>query len=158
MTIRGQYPDGCSHRARQGLSSQKKRLAGKALSVAEDGARVKEEKPAMSSSDEKAYVVYEPDDVNGGVYAAEVVFAGNPGQAKVRSTLDTEFVFLRAKRAPEYDRYAPGPVPVEVLIRDGWVFRCEGCERRVREDAVMRGRAILCPECSGGEVDELAFL
>lgn len=37
-------------------------------------------------------------------------------------------------RTPEFDQYAPGPVPPLVLIEHGWWIECTYCGRRVSED------------------------
>ncbi|PHV25848.1 hypothetical protein CSQ93_21790 [Janthinobacterium sp. BJB426] len=37
-------------------------------------------------------------------------------------------------RKPQFDQYAPGPVPHAVLIDHGWWFECHHCSRRVSED------------------------
>jgi hypothetical protein len=39
-----------------------------------------------------------------------------------------------AERAPQFDRYAPGPVPIAVLLSAGWWFECGYCGHRVSED------------------------
>lgn len=38
-------------------------------------------------------------------------------------------------RAPQFDQYAPGPVPVKALIEDGWWYGCAGCSQRVDNDS-----------------------
>lgn len=37
-------------------------------------------------------------------------------------------------RRPQFDQYAPGPVPHAVLIEHGWWFECHHCSRRISED------------------------
>jgi hypothetical protein len=37
-------------------------------------------------------------------------------------------------RKPQFDQYAPGPVPKTVLIEHGWWFECHHCSRRISED------------------------
>jgi hypothetical protein len=66
------------------------------------------------------------------------------------------------KRSPEFDAYAPGPVPPLVAIEHGWWFECSCCGRKVDSDvcqsaeddgedpdfygAVADGRAVYCSE------------
>lgn len=38
------------------------------------------------------------------------------------------------RRKPEFDQYAPGPVPMQVLLEHGWWFTCHECDRKVSED------------------------
>lgn len=37
-------------------------------------------------------------------------------------------------RKPQFDCYAPGPVPVEAKFDDGWWFECSHCYHRVTQD------------------------
>jgi hypothetical protein len=37
-------------------------------------------------------------------------------------------------RRPEFDQFAPGPVPAQVLIEHGWWFECGNCYAHVTED------------------------
>jgi hypothetical protein len=79
----------------------------------------------------KAYIVSCPDDDHG----CEVVFA--PDASKARQwrggdTCDHSYIELRARRAPDLDRHAPGPVSMVTLIREhGWYGLCHNCEKQV---------------------------
>jgi hypothetical protein len=46
-------------------------------------------------------------------------------------------------RAPDFDKYAPGPVSPLILIEHGWMFECSECGRKVtegmREDVADEG-------------------
>lgn len=69
----------------------------------------------------KAYIVSE--DFYG---HCDAVFAETPGKAKMRADLDVEFTEMRCRREPEWDKYAPGPVPTEAMVDKGWWFSCHG--------------------------------
>ena len=51
-------------------------------------------------------------------------------------------------RKPEYDSYAPGPVPPLVLIKNGWWFECHHCSTQVNEyneeDPIPAGDSVFC--------------
>ncbi|MCG4254239.1 hypothetical protein K6W37_10110 [Acetobacter senegalensis] len=38
------------------------------------------------------------------------------------------------KRKPEWDKYSPGPVPIEAQLSAGWYCSCSQCERLISED------------------------
>jgi len=66
----------------------------------------------------------------------EIVFAPDATKARQMAlgsdTLNNcEYIELRAKRYPEFDSYAPGPVPVEVLLANGWWWPCSRCGKYV---------------------------
>ena len=49
--------------------------------------------------------------------------------------LDIPFEGIESCRlAPEFDEYAPGPVPAKALLAAGWWQYCSGCSKQVRED------------------------
>ena len=69
---------------------------------------------------------------NGG----QLYFAETRGQAKAMAANDedTDITGIEScNRKPQYDKYAPGPVPVRVLMADGWWFECSSCSRQVFE-------------------------
>jgi hypothetical protein len=45
--------------------------------------------------------------------------------------LGTDFEAVECRRAPEFDAYAPGPVPDPVLVEHGWWFECMQCSQRI---------------------------
>lgn len=47
---------------------------------------------------------------------------------------DGSFFSVSAHRAPWADRYAPGPVPIRVMIDNGWWWECFGCHRHIGLD------------------------
>jgi hypothetical protein len=66
-----------------------------------------------------------------------VVFGETTGKARVAAASVHECEFMEVKdlkRAPQYDKYAPGPVPRSVLVADGWWFECCGCYATVDAD------------------------
>ncbi|WP_081058730.1 hypothetical protein [Burkholderia cepacia] len=86
----------------------------------------------MSEKPLKAYKVDEGDEGYGCV-----VFATNSAAARREgaSELSTDWECIEScRRAPEFDRYAPGPVPKEAMIEAGWWFECHGCGARVSSD------------------------
>jgi len=106
----------------------------------------------------KAYLV-DCDQENG----AQLYFAETANQAKCHAANEEGIEYIEVAsclRRPQYDQYAPGPVPTKVLIEDGWFFECSGCNRRVEEDMseiwdeddepvavdgpVYRGNAVWC--------------
>jgi hypothetical protein len=50
------------------------------------------------------------------------------------------------RRAPEFDRYAPGPVPPQALLDAGWWITCAECEHHVSDDG--------CDDCANERVDD----
>lgn len=46
---------------------------------------------------------------------------------------------ISAHRCKGWDKFAPGPVPALELIDGGWWFECEGCARRINQDAIDCG-------------------
>jgi hypothetical protein len=80
----------------------------------------------------KAYMVTEDSEGH-----ACIVFATNSATARREggNELGVEWEGVEScKRSPEYDQYAPGPVPNMVLIDHGWWFECSHCGRRVSDD------------------------
>lgn len=50
-------------------------------------------------------------------------------------------------RRPEFDQFAPGPVPPAALIEAGWWFECSECQTHVTEDTAARvidGQHVYC--------------
>jgi hypothetical protein len=66
----------------------------------------------------------------------EIVFAATNGAARFpyARRLDWDFRDVKVRRAPEYDAYAPGPVPVSVMLDHGWRFECFECYRMLSLD------------------------
>lgn len=76
-----------------------------------------------------------------------IAFATNGATARREgaSELHTDFEGIEScRRAPQFDRYAPGPVPTSALLADGWWFECQHCgitfnaEGRYGEEAGSR--------------------
>lgn len=81
----------------------------------------------------KAYVVFCTDDDHG----AKVTFAKSSRLADRRANCeicDCEWIDIRVKRSPEFDKYAPGPVTAAQYIAEGWFKLCGYCERQVYSD------------------------
>lgn len=47
---------------------------------------------------------------------------------------------IKLRRAPEFDKYAPGPVPPQALLEHGWWITCAECDHRVSDDG--------CDDCA----------
>jgi hypothetical protein len=63
--------------------------------------------------------------------------------------LEWEDIFS-CRRAPHFDKFAPGPVPDKALWDHGWQFPCSTCERLVCDDSLgkwIAGRAY-CEDCT----------
>lgn len=112
----------------------------------------------------KAYQVSDGDD------GCCIQFATNGATARREGAneLNTEWEGIDyCRRAPEFDAYAPGPVPLDVMIKNGWWFECQHCGRRVDEDltqtaeddgldpdnfqVVMQGRSVFCSHTCAAE-------
>lgn len=66
-----------------------------------------------------------------------IVFATNGATARREggNELNLEFEEVdTCTRKPQFDEYAPGPVPPKVLIENGWWFECVHCARTVSEE------------------------
>lgn len=66
-----------------------------------------------------------------------ITFATNSATARREgaSELGTDWDGIEScTRKPEFDSYAPGPVPAMVLIEHGWWFECQHCNQRVSSD------------------------
>lgn len=89
----------------------------------------------MSKKKLKAYEVRDIDEGN-----CVIEFATNSAAARREGAneLCTDWESVEScTRKPEYDQYAPGPVPVMVLLDDGWWFECPHCGRRVTSDMAV---------------------
>ncbi len=85
----------------------------------------------------EALKAYRVDD-EGGDGNSCVVFAKSnaPARRLGADELLTEWEGVSCRRAPEFDQYAPGPVPIGALLDAGWWFECAVCCQRVTgEDA-----------------------
>jgi hypothetical protein len=80
----------------------------------------------MTTKTLKAYEVREADEGR-----CVVVFATNGATARREgaSELNMEFEDVDScTRAPEFDQYAPGPVPLHATLENGWWHTCMGCQ------------------------------
>ncbi len=78
----------------------------------------------------KAYQVHDGDEGWAIVFAYKNVVARREGANEI----DADFSSVSCKRKPEWDQYAPGPVPPLARIASGWWYECAHCGRRVSED------------------------
>jgi hypothetical protein len=73
----------------------------------------------------KAYVVKASDDEG-----SEIVFANNSAAARrygaKKLGMDSDEVEF-CRREPEFDKYAPGPVPLSATLPNGWWHSCASC-------------------------------
>lgn len=93
-----------------------------------------------------AYRVVEDCESTGGI-----VFAKTNAQARRLGASDFnagEFDGLICNRAPEFDKYCPGPVPREALFENGWYYECEECSGHAYKDngGVLTESGALCEE------------
>lgn len=80
-----------------------------------------------------------------------VTFAETSGQAKASVVnswdFDCEFIYLRAKRKKDWDKYADSKkIPVAELLKNCWWFECKGCGKQITEDDILSGDAIIIDE------------
>jgi len=57
------------------------------------------------------------------VFARHAVVARREGANK----LNDEFEYVTCRRAPGFDKYAPGPVPLKAKLDNGWWTSCLNC-------------------------------
>lgn len=77
----------------------------------------------------KAYEVREPDEGH-----CCIRFATNNAAARREGAneLDIEWESVEhCRRVPQFDPYAPGPVPVAVMLDSGWWYGCSNCGGQV---------------------------
>lgn len=66
-----------------------------------------------------------------------IVFATNNATARREGGGELNLSFDEVescRRAPAFDDYAPGPVPAQAFIDNGWWLTCSGCELRVDDN------------------------
>lgn len=63
---------------------------------------------------------------------AQIVFAATEEEA--HATGEIGFAADKVERAPEFDRFSPGPVPAKALLDAGWWYTCQECEHHVAAD------------------------
>lgn len=71
---------------------------------------------------------------------------------------DCEFVHKHVTRAPEFDKYAPGPVTIRQYLAEGWHWECSGCGRHVYEDdnpVIIRGHVYHSRQCVARDLEDL---
>jgi hypothetical protein len=97
----------------------------------------------------KAYVLSNRADPEGHV---RVAFAPTANRARSSGLEGATYLQTAARRAPAFDRYAPGPVPLAALLAAGWHFECGNCCRGLcrDDDAVVvdreGGAEVFCGE------------
>lgn len=121
---------------------------------------------ARRKSKAKPLLAYEATDGGDGWC---IVFATNGAAARryAAGEMGTDFEGVeRCRRKPEFDRWSPGPVPVQAQFEAGWWFECNGCGQRVSDgdevddlsgepiplNPVFHTSAVYCtPECEARE-------
>ncbi|PWV63177.1 hypothetical protein [Plasticicumulans acidivorans] len=83
------------------------------------------------------------------VFAASHEAAITQGAAELDIAVDT---IECALRMPEFDRYAPGPVPLAALLEQGCEFVCPTCGQTISSGARDKKGQPLQPVISGDEV------
>ncbi len=71
-------------------------------------------------------------------HGAEIRFAEKSKDLRGCRTAmcDCEYIELSARRAPEFDKYSPGPVTAQQCMDEGWYWLCCRCEAHVCSDDV----------------------
>jgi hypothetical protein len=84
-------------------------------------------------SDLKAFSVQDPSTERG-----EIVFANcNAAARRIGANqIDSEWESVECRRAPEFDKFSPGPVSDMVKLNHGWWLECTGCYREIAGDYV----------------------
>jgi len=132
------------------------------------GAIAKVERAVRDDLEADAYLAWEiaiggvvgaPPDGQGGGAATDTLFAASAAQARRRMAARYDLPALAALewpepvRVPEWDEYAPGPVPAAAYLARGLSLVCDHCGHLVSADGCdgcdgERGM----PECSAGKV------
>lgn len=97
----------------------------------------------------KAYTVHDGGDHSVIRFAASNVVARREGANELDCAFD-EVDYCT--RSPEFDAYAPGPVPPLVAIKHGWWFECRHCGQQASEysegPVIEDGDGVFCsPAC-----------
>lgn len=93
----------------------------------------------------KAYKISCRDDDHGHI----VVFAERIRDVHKRSNsehCDCEWVDIRVERAPQFDKYSPGPVGIRDYLAEGWHWSCQRCDKQVYSDdaPIIAGDMVFC--------------
>lgn len=81
------------------------------------------------------------------VFAKHNIVARRQGAGE----LDTEFDSVSCRRAPNFDSFYPGPVPVATKLQAGWHFECCHCQKQVTSQsshAIVDEAVYCCNECA----------
>ena len=83
----------------------------------------------------------------------EIVFAENATKARQAALgsdalHEAEYIDLRARRLPFCDEYAPGPVPIKVLLDHDWYWFCQCCMRAATKHNkyIIEGDRLWCSQ------------
>ena len=109
----------------------------------------------MTEEKAKAYIIEDKWNSEG----CCVVWATNSNKAKSIANyydlFDTcYYTELRAKRAPQYDKYAESKkIPIKELLANGWWFYCDGgCGKTLSEDDINDGQAFIIDKDNTNEI------
>lgn len=86
----------------------------------------------------RAFSVTQNDEGTGAIYFAEHDIVAKRWGANEYG--DGELSYVSCRRAPWADEYAGKPLPVWVMIENGWHFECHGCGMRIDEDELRERR------------------
>lgn len=79
----------------------------------------------------KCFVVHDGDEG----WSIQFAKSGVEGRRWGANEIGCDFEDIEScRRKPEWDRYAPGPVPTAAQIKGGWWVSCCQCERMITED------------------------
>lgn len=91
----------------------------------------------MSKGVDKPLKAYQVDHYEGPEEGSALVFAKSNAQGRRlgASELEMDWHDVSCHRSQQFDRYAPGPVPIGALIEGGWHFFCHlhECQIRIEE-------------------------
>lgn len=92
------------------------------------------ERPILMNGAMKPLLAYEVREPGEGHCVIRFATSGAAARREGANELDCGFNEVEhCLRRPQFDQYAPGPVPHAVLIEHGWWFECRHCGRRVTE-------------------------
>ena len=78
----------------------------------------------------KCFVVHDGGEKSSIQFSTHAVKARRMGANEMDISFDE---VASCKRKPAWDEYAPGPVPIHVVMADGWWWSCSHCERMISE-------------------------
>lgn len=86
----------------------------------------------------KAYVVYDKN-----MKTSLFTWAETPGKAKMKLSLDYNFLDIRVKRIKVFDNYENTGVPIKLYLNEGWSLPCRECGELFDRHDIEEGLAYI---------------